>query len=274
MSSDLALLEELLRKSASCLPDSTVSTLYRISTRLLKGLSVPNEVSIVLPNSLILIIPTSQLPEVWNNILHVFCFKDYTVLDDFKPRKGWVVIDVGAYIGVYTLYASSLVNADGKVIAVEPNPLSRYYLIENVRINELGNVRIISKGLADHEGRMKLYITDYWANSSFIHEYARSLGSVIKELNVRVITMDELINELGINHVDLVKIDVEGLELKVLRGSTNSLASKVIERLVVEVHKGFVDVDELINLLRSHGYEVFIHDPKLEHQLFLYARVK
>ncbi|MDG4865310.1 FkbM family methyltransferase [Streptomyces sp. T-3] len=119
-------------------------------------------------------------------------------------------VDIGAFSGIYTLLACRA-NPDLTAVAVEPNPASRRLLRRNVAVNFLhARVDVSDKALSDTPGRTRLAIPSDVTAASLLPTTGAQHG-----VDVDVVTGDEL---LGTEPVDLVKIDVEGLEPQVLRG--------------------------------------------------------
>jgi FkbM family methyltransferase len=124
-------------------------------------------------------------------------------------RQGNTVLDIGAYVGFYTLLASTLVGATGKVYAFEPLPRNLEYLKEHLRLNSITNVEIIDVAVSDFCG------TAYFKEGS-----NRATGRIndAGKIQVRTVSLDWLIEEGEIPIPDQIKIDVEGGELAVLKG--------------------------------------------------------
>jgi FkbM family methyltransferase len=131
-------------------------------------------------------------------------------------REGQVVFDIGANVGFYTLLASCLVGPRGKVFAFEPLPENVRYLERHLELNECGNAEVLSLAMSDRCGF-----------ASFSLSGNRFVGCLDEqgELKVRVSSVDALVLEARLPFPDVMKIDVEGEELRVLRG-----ASRTIER--------------------------------------------
>ena len=77
------------------------------------------------------------------NIPDMFERREYSLHRGFIPRRGETVVDVGAYVGIYSLWSSRLVGDDGMVIAFEPNPETYYWLINNIKLNNANNIHPI-----------------------------------------------------------------------------------------------------------------------------------
>jgi len=161
-------------------------------------------------------------------IVSIYFGRLYETVESFQPRTGWVVVDGGAHMGFYTIRAASMVGAEGRVIAVEPDPSNFAILERNVKANGLGNVIAINAALADKVGLGKLSRT----KMSTTH-YLTDLESP-GSLTVQTLTLDGLLRQMGLGKVDLVKLDVEGAELQALEGAKEILLSIPSAKFVVE----------------------------------------
>lgn len=135
---------------------------------------------------------------------------------------GKVFIDVGANFGVYTLVASKLVGKSGRVLAFEPTAQSFEILRQNIELNHFSNVRTYQVALAQEGSKAWLYYG--W------DPVGNSLGKDPLHGNegeeVQTEALDKLVEENGIDHVDVIKIDVEGAEELVLRGAVRCLTTQ------------------------------------------------
>ncbi|MEV7963741.1 FkbM family methyltransferase [Oerskovia paurometabola] len=130
-------------------------------------------------------------------------------------KPGGRFIDVGANIGLYTVAAAAVVGPTGSVVAVEPTPTTVEMLRENVQLNgflESDIVRVVEGAAGARRGRAKLAV--YAHDSGHNTLYAKDARDASVEVDV--VPLDEVV-ERG-STVDVVKIDVEGGELAVLRG--------------------------------------------------------
>ena len=190
------------------------------------------------------------------------------LLQLFRPTKGDTVVDVGAYLGRYTLTSSNLVGENGKVIAIEGDPSHYEMLNKNLKLNKVSNVTAISCMVGSKDmhlivGSEGNYLT---VSSKDIHtnyeddsykefdETGRAqIGNTIVNLN----TLDNLlIQQHGINEVNWMKIDVEGAELEVLKGAHDILSNSKRINLLIEIH----DVNKLykpiVEILNSHNFKI------------------
>lgn len=179
----------------------------------------------------------------------------------FRPKEGDIVVDVGAHIGKYTIIASKMVGSKGKVIAIEAHPVNYDILKKNIVINRLNNVVALNYAVHSKETMVKLYepgqeegFTIY--NTIMSERTSRNQ----KYIEVKANTLDSLLLLNGINQVNWIKIDVEGAEYEVLKGSTNILSSSKDISLLIEIHnlgatnKNFNDA--IIHLLESKNYKL------------------
>jgi FkbM family methyltransferase len=124
-------------------------------------------------------------------------------------REGDCYVDVGANVGFHTRRAARLVGPTGRVIALEPAPNTLRLLRLNTA--ELGNVTVLPVAAADGQGHAPFYIRTAGDTSSLLPSRE---GHVIQ---VETVTLDAAL--AGIERVDLLKVDVEGCEYRVLKGA-------------------------------------------------------
>jgi len=133
---------------------------------------------------------------------------------------GAVVVDVGANIGAHTLTLANLVGSTGRVLAFEPNPPIRGRLIRNLALNGFDHVDVYEYALGDAEGQLSLRVP----SSSSAESANPGLASLValdtphELVPVRVRCFDELFQETKLRDLSMMKIDVQGFELHVLRG--------------------------------------------------------
>lgn len=157
---------------------------------------------------------------------------------------GTNVLDIGANIGYYTLLAARCVTNEGRVVAVEPHPDNYDLLTRNVRINGFNNVITIKAAVSDLVGTSQLFVSSRsnWHSLNPKHEY-RPICSI----PVDTLTVDELAENLGIRF-GLIRMDVEGWELNILRAAKKTLTA-ARPRIVMEVHPPLLGADKTLELL-------------------------
>jgi len=159
-------------------------------------------------------------------------------------RPGATVFDVGAHIGYYTLLFSRLVGPEGRVVAFEPSPRNLPVLRWHVARNGCANVQVEAVAVSDETGAARFAA----GTGSGTGRLAES-GTV----EVRTIRLDDYVDAGG-PMPDVLKIDVEGAELAVLRGAVGVLRDArpaiLLSTHGADVHRA------CIGLLREHGYEL------------------
>lgn len=162
-------------------------------------------------------------------------------------RPGGVVFDVGANAGFFTLLASRLAGEHGSVVAFEPFSGAVGYLRRHVELNDARNVTVIEAAVSDRPG-----------TSHFAAGADMSTGRLTEagDVAVSVVSLDDLCGRGEIPKPNLLKIDVEGEELNVLRGAATILA-ETKPTIVLETH-GYDIHTACSTLLSSLGYELEI----------------
>jgi FkbM family methyltransferase len=163
----------------------------------------------------------------------------------FELDKGMNFLDVGAHIGKYAIRAAVMVGDNGTVIAVEPDKRNFELLVKNIALNNLRNCMPLRIAAYSSNGEITLFRGPSCAEHSISEDFGK--GSY----KVRARVLDDVLKELGIARVDLIKIDVEGAELEVLRGLEETLR-KESPRLIIEVLKR--DEANIVRYLNNLAY--------------------
>ena len=206
----------------------------------------------------------NDLVTIHLNIPDQYLRKEYEALSDYVPKPGGIVVDVGAYIGLYSLRAAIIVGNKGLIIAFEPNPNAYCWLLKNIELNNAENVRAYNTALGDSESALDFYTVTKGniGASSLMKQHIENSGSRVEsyvKTQIPVTTLDNLYYKSKVfegKPIDLIKIDVEGFELKVLTGLKRLLHERLIERLVVEVHVDVVQSDAVEWFLKNYDYKL------------------
>jgi FkbM family methyltransferase len=174
------------------------------------------------------------------------------ILNNLKP--GDVFIDAGANMGYYSLLASKAVGPDGLAIAFEPSAANLRHLLANLAINDCSNVVVISMALSDRAEVAKLWSAPYYNTGVCSLRDSRFVGPADFHLTGTARLDDfQMLRDLG-PRASVLKVDVEGLELKVLRGAEALLRASPRLRVVCELSPEWYSSAELVNYLQSLGY--------------------
>lgn len=165
-------------------------------------------------------------------------------------RKGQTILDVGAWIGPYTLLLSKLVGSEGNIIAFEPDPSEYKILLENIEINNLNNIIAERKGLSNHSGKSKLVkyrnifgIRNQSISSLYLRNDEVKSGYEI----IDITTIDNYCKENDICP-DGIIIDVEGAEGLVIEGA-REIIRKYSPWILLEFHGNLMSKEKkLINM--------------------------
>ena len=146
------------------------------------------------------------------------------VLSDLLS-PGDVFIDVGANIGLFSLFAAPLVGERGMVIAVEASGREFDRLIDNIALNNLMNVRALHFALSDKPGVVELSIADdkHGGHNTLAKNFTYASVEKIRTERVAAETIDQLVGRSKIDRLDLIKMDIEGAELLAIRGARETL---------------------------------------------------
>ena len=168
-------------------------------------------------------------------------------------RPGDIVCDIGANKGSFVPWLS-LWCETGRVVAFEPQPEFARRLADLCRATGFNNVRVEAKGVYSHSGAQDLYVPDgHSPGASLTHKAAEATS--FTTLSVPVVALDDYFNEN--DNVTLLKIDVEGAELGVLKGAERILRQRA-PLLVFECenrHLAPGNVNEVFAYLEALGYQ-------------------
>jgi FkbM family methyltransferase len=262
---------KVFRTPLSYLTLSILPIFFRTLKRL--GVPAPRYILAFCPDGSRILYPIFSSVGIHINLLEIYGNREYFLLFSHIPRKGDIIIDCGAYIGLYSIISSKLSGNDGKIISIEPNPSVFEHLRRNIQLNKIENSILLNIALADREGEMEFFIPKVSAAGSTFYLEHLSLQKVAEfnKMVVKTMTLDKLILMENLNRVNIVKIDVEGAELLVLRGAQNALKSKKIDKLIVEIHKTINPPKEVIDFLLNKGYNINAYFDINEFKGMLYA---
>ncbi|HVT77696.1 MAG TPA: FkbM family methyltransferase, partial [Acidimicrobiales bacterium] len=135
----------------------------------------------------------------------------------------------------FALFAARLVGAGGRVMAVEPEPTNADWIERSVARNHYANVEVVRVALAERGGEATLHLGE----KSGWHSLLSTDGvATTGEVSVPTQTLDELVAARGVDRVDVIKIDVEGAEERVLAGGGATFAGDHPMLVLLDVHPG------------------------------------
>ena len=161
---------------------------------------------------------------VWYEISHR---DSYAPVEAFRPKPGWTVVDIGANIGAYSVWAASSMESSGRIVAIEPNPVSHEHLLSSLDYLSVPHVAIRA-ACGDTTGEVTLHFEPGFTVSSSVVPFAAGSMSV----HVAMRRLDDILRDEGVEHIDVMKIDVEGAEELVLAGAGDALGRT--DRVILE----------------------------------------
>jgi len=174
-------------------------------------------------------------------LFKIFCENEYRT-DGIKPN---VILDLGGNIGLSTLYFyNSFPNSS--IYTVEPDPVIFKVLEQNV--NNISNIELVNSAVSGEDGTIGFFTNPSKSTASSMYRRSNSDS----EIRVRSITLDTLLNELGVDHVDILKFDIEGAEFDVFK---DFVGFDKIGYIIGEVHYDIDDSmtqEEFEGLLKEH----------------------
>ncbi|SBS75865.1 hypothetical protein MHPYR_280033 [uncultured Mycobacterium sp.] len=191
----------------------------------------------------------------------------------FEPSEGQTIVDVGAGDGTEVVAFSNLVGDKGRLICIEADPEAFRRLSKAVRIAGLTNVTLVDKAVTDQGGQVTL--------SQSAGPAALSNSLMVNSdggIAVPATTLDRLLDELGIDEVDYLKMNIEGAEVPALKGFATG--PRRVRNWCISCHdhqgKPETATHEWVGeWLRGNGLTVWQHEPNDERPwetYYLYAR--
>ena len=171
-------------------------------------------------------------------------------------RPGHTFVDVGANEGWFSMLAAQLVGPRGRVLACEPQERLWQAISKNIALNRFTNCQLLPFGISDAAGRAEINLyPSLNTGSSNISDSKRRWET--KQV-IELVTLADVLDSLNGGVVELVKVDVEGFEHKVLESAGDHLGT-TIKSLVVELHPEQLEalgssVQSVVRLLESRGY--------------------
>lgn len=177
------------------------------------------------------------------------------LIDRQLPRDG-VFVDIGANVGIYSLHASASLDARGRIVAFEPNPPAHRRLCFNLDATRAGSsawprVDVLPIGIGDADGEFELSLdTGNLGGSSLSIDHRAG-----RTVRIRCRPLLAVLQELGLDTVDVLKIDIEGAEDRALLPFLTAAPARLLPRWIVIENSERLWREDLPGAIRARGYE-------------------
>ncbi|MFM2220504.1 MAG: hypothetical protein RLZZ553_252 [Verrucomicrobiota bacterium] len=174
------------------------------------------------------------------------------------PSNG-IFVDIGANVGIYSLFVATHLSSSGRIIAMEPNPPAYGRLSFNISSTQEGRkewpkVELLPVAVADVHQEIDLHLDAKNLGSSSVKNSAQSVGVV----RVKCQPLTEILESLSINKVDAIKIDIEGAEDLALAPYLESAPDASLPDCIVMENSQHLWKLDLVGLLQKRGYRAAI----------------
>lgn len=169
-----------------------------------------------------------------------------------RVEKGDTVIDIGAQIGFFSIYAAEL-SQTGNVYAFEPF-IENFQMLENhKKINKKDNLFVYNVGVSDKEGAQTLYLSP--DNNTGGHSLYLKKNDSNKKIEIQTIRLNDFCEKEQLLKIDFLKLDCEGAEFDILKSNEAILAK--VDKIIMECHP-YDDntVDDMVKLLERNGFSI------------------
>ncbi len=224
----------------------------------------------------------NQIQRKLNGITYIFDFKNYPRMSTLylglystrlvnvllkHLKKGDIFIDVGAHIGYITAIGAGIVGKQGQVHSFEPVPVYFEKLLELSRLNKDYQIFVNNFALGETLGTSNIDLNKKVKGWNTIVPGFMDITGIEETIKINVKRLDDYIFEKNIKNISLIKIDVEGFELPVLKGLTRYFETnkEKLPRIIVEIAPNAYPLlgytlDDLENFMKKYSYYAFSLD--------------
>lgn len=207
-------------------------------------------------------------------VAEIFQWREYKAAEEIIRKSSLPILDVGAHIGIFSLYVRAL-NDAVKIYALEPEKINFALLLKNISVNKLENVKACKVALAGRSGVRELALEPDSINHHILPIDAKDLTEGVRTEKVSALSFADFLVMNHISAVGLMKMDIEAGEYEIFENLAEEDFT-CIYNIFLEYH----DYDgrsyrEIETILREHGFGVQNFPSQFEHNMgFLLARNK
>ena len=177
-------------------------------------------------------------------------------------KKNSVFYDVGANVGIYTMFAASV--SEARVFSFEPEANNFQALMENIVVNNLTNkINSYPIGISDKTALTNLFLSKFERGSSH-HMVGQTLDHNLQEKKFNLkqgifsTSLDEILYKWNLPAPDYLKIDVDGIESKIIQGAKKTLKNKNLKSILIEININRDEDMAIIDTLKKNNFD---YDP-------------
>ncbi len=208
----------------------------------------------------------------WWSFYEIFIKKEYDLVEE-----GDIVVDVGANIGLFSLFA--MLKGASKIISIEPDKRNCAYLKQN--LNEFPKIIIIEEAISNKDGYIEFFTSEISSINSTIkneENFSNFTKEIIQSYEVPCMSSSSLIKRYGITKIDFLKIDCEGGEFSFFENLDIDFLNNKISKIVCEVHKFAGSQDDYENKIKNKlikcGFSVKESNSFNEKSVFVFTAIK
>ena len=187
-----------------------------------------------------------------------------TDLIQTEVKPGMTILDIGSNIGYYAILESKLIGSTGKIFSIEPSPQNFKLLQENLEIQDTNNFQIFNLAIGNKNEKLEFLISKK-SNWSKIKQESDIIGENDTVITVPVKTLNLFCEDNNLEKINLIRMDVEGYEEKIIEGGKEILR-KMKPILMIEIHKMYLGKKrtiKILNELNDLGYTVKYYYPRI-----------
>ena len=170
-------------------------------------------------------------------------------------REDIVFVDIGANVGIYSLFVANLAGKGARVIAVEPQPQLFERLMHNIAFNPSGRIDAVPVAVSDRDGAARLFLDPLNEGQASIR-FILSSDAESAQINVPARSLYSLLKTQGLSRVDALKLDVTGAEDLILTGFLRDAPKSLWPRVIIMENTPQRWEVDCIALLERHGWHV------------------
>jgi len=180
-------------------------------------------------------------------------------------KPGNTFVDVGANMGLYTLFAAAMLGPRGVVLAIEPSSRDFARLEAHVRLNNLTTAHLFRVAASDRRGEADLLVaTEEKTGHNTLGAFAYASVVLQGREQVPLERLDDIVQKVGLQRVDVIKMDVEGAEYSALQGAVGTLA-RFHPIILMELSDRTLaqqggSSSQVWDLLVQNGYLIYVFD--------------